>query len=117
LTIIRQRDGMRLFGAFDAGGPAPPPLPPAAFAEQSKKGVLLKWATPDNGGSPLTAYRIYRGGASGAEQMIGEVKPNMHSFSDRAKTRGKANHYYLVTAVNALGESPRTVKTFVQRGE
>ena len=117
LTIIRQRDGMRLFGAFDAGGPAPPPLPPAAFAEQSKKGVLLKWATPDNGGSPLTAYRIYRGGASGAEQMIGEVKPSVYSFSDRVKTGGKANHYYRVTAVNALGESPRTVKTFVQKGE
>jgi len=117
LTIIRQRGGMRLFGAFDAGGPAPPPLPPAAFAEQSKKGVLLKWATPDDGGSPLTAYRIYRGTASGAEQMIGEVKPNVYSFSDRAKKRGKANHYYRVTAVNALGESPRTVKTFVQKGE
>ena len=40
LTIIRQRDGMRLFGAFDPGGPAPPPLPMAVtFAAQTKKGV------------------------------------------------------------------------------
>jgi hypothetical protein len=117
LTIIRQRDGMRLFSAFDAGGPAAPALSPAAFAAQTKKGVQVNWATPADGGSPLTAYRIYRGVSGGAEQMIGEVQPNVYAFSDRMKSRGNTNYYYRVTAVNAYGESPRNVKTFVTANE
>ncbi|MEJ7862791.1 MAG: hypothetical protein WKF90_14265 [Pyrinomonadaceae bacterium] len=114
LTIIRQRGGTRLFAAFDRGGPAAPQLSPAAFATQSKKDVNLKWATPDDSGSPITAYRIYRGVSDGTEQMIGEVKPDVHAFSDRIKTRGGSNEYYRVTAVNAYGESPRNVKTVPQ---
>lgn len=112
LTILRQRDGLRLFAAFDAGGPLPPPLPPAAFATQLEKGIRLNWTIPDNGGSPLTAYRIYRGGA-GIEQMIGEVQPNVYTFNDRLDKHGNADYYYRVTAVNAYGESPRNVKIFV----
>ncbi|HLM59220.1 MAG TPA: hypothetical protein VK308_00310 [Pyrinomonadaceae bacterium] len=118
LTIIRQRGGMRLFSAFDAGGPAAPSLSPPAFAEQTLNGeVSLKWATPDDGGSPLTAYRIYRGVSGGIEQMVREVQPDVHTFRDRLKKRGNANYYYRVTAVNAYGESPRNIKTFVQNGE
>lgn len=112
LTILRQRDGLRLFAAFDAGGPLPPPLPPAAFARQHEKGIRLNWATPDNGGSPLTSYRIYRGGA-GIEHLIGEVHANVYDFNDRLNNRGKTDNYYRVTAVNAYGESPRNVKIFV----
>ncbi len=117
LTIIRQRGGPRLFAAFDVGGPTPPPLPPLAFANQSRNGIQLKWATPDDGGSPLTSYRIYRGTAGSREQMIGEVAPNAYIFGDYLKKRGNANYYYYVTAVNAYGESPRNVKTFVSKGE
>lgn len=113
LTIIRQRGGMRLFSEFDPGGPAAPPLPPMASAAQNKKGVELKWATPDDGGSPLTAYRIYRGGAGSAEQMVGEVQSEVYTFSDNMRNRGKSDFYYRVTAVNAYGESPRNVKIFV----
>lgn len=117
LTIIRQRGGFRLFGAFDPGGPAVPSLSPPADAVQSQRGVFLKWVTPDDGGSPLTAYRIYRGAAGGFEQLVGEVRPDVYTFRDRARNRGGANNYYYVTAVNAYGESPRNVKTFVQKGE
>ena len=111
LTILRQRDGLRLFGAFDAAGPLPPPLPPAAYAARNEKGVRLSWATPDNGGSPLTGYRIYRGG-EGKEQLIGEVHSNVFAFNDRLNKNGKWDNYYRVTAVNAYGESPRNVKIF-----
>jgi len=108
---------MRLFAAFDAGGPAAPALSPPVIAAQSKKAVDLRWTTPDDGGSPLLKYRIYRGASDGSEQMIGEVKSNIYAFSDRLKNRGGANFYYRVTAVNAYGESPRSVKAFVQTGE
>ena len=111
LTLIRQRSGMRLFGAFDPAGPAPPPLPPPLFIEEGKQGNLLKWSIPDDGGSPLTGYRIYRGLAGLGETLVAEVKPNVLFYTDRLKLRN-ANFYYRVAAVNAYGESPSTMKFF-----
>jgi hypothetical protein len=61
LTIIRQRGGMRLFSAFDPGGPAPPPLSPPVYVASTQRGNKLKWPTPDDGGAPIISYRIYRG--------------------------------------------------------
>lgn len=114
LTIIRQRSGMRLFGAFDPSGPAPPPLPPPVSVEETKTGNKIKWTTPDDGGSPLTAYRIYRGRTgSSSETMIAEVKPGVLSYLDR-KTRRAKNVTYRVRAVNKYGETPRPARTFTE---
>lgn len=120
LTILRQRSGMRLFGAFDPNGPTPPPLPPAAWVESNQQfGNQIKWATPDDGGSPLKSYRIYRGfrGQPG-ETLIAEVGAKLNAFYDR-KIKGRtASVYYRVTAVNALGESPRAAMLFADsKGE
>jgi len=106
MTVIRQRGGMRLFAAFDTGGPAAPPLSPPVNVEQEKDANNVKWAEPDDGGSPLTAYRIYRGAPGGRESLIGEVKPGRYSYIDRNRKKGGAVRYK-VTAVNAYGESPR----------
>ena len=111
LTIIRQRDGRRLFGAFDTGGPAPP-LSPPVFIGESRRGYNLRWATPGNGGSPLTVYRIYRGTGGGKEQLIAEVNANEHRYFDRRMFKSDDAMYYKVTAVNIHGESPRNVKFF-----
>lgn len=107
LTLIRQRGGMRLFAAFDPGGPVPPPLPPPVSVEETGMGNKIKWATPDEGGSPLTAYRIYRARAgSKGEAMIAEVKPDVLSYVDR-KTRRIKGVSYRVAAVNKYGETRR----------
>jgi len=113
LTIIRQRGGMRLFSAFDPGGPAAPELSPPMFVEQQKDGYQVKWATPDDGGSPLLRYRIYRGKPGRDAKLIAEVKPDKNSYRDRRR-RFEKNVYYSVTAVNRYGESPRNVKNFPQ---
>ncbi len=115
-TIIRQRGGMRLFSAFDAGGPAAPPLsPPSAVSFEGQIGKL-QWATPDDSGAPLKAYRIYRGvEGQSVEKLVAEVKADVHSFNDRG-AKGKANYYYRVTAVNAYGESPRNAKAVAPKG-
>lgn len=113
LTIIRQRGGMRLFSAFDPGGPIPPPLPPPVWVEETKGGYGLKWATPDDGGSPLTAYRIYRARPVGGMRLIAEVKASQHTYQDNLRGFDR-NVYYYVAAVNAYGESPRNVKFFPQ---
>ncbi len=110
-TVIRQRGGPRLFAAFDPGGPAAPSLSPPVDVVTEKYSKTVKWAEPDDGGSPLTSYRIYRGIAGGMEQMIAEVKPGSYVYRDRLRKRGFANYYYRVTAVNAYGESPPTVSS------
>ena len=35
--------------------------------------MTLTWTAPGNGGSPITGYRIYRGGSSGAETLLTPV--------------------------------------------
>jgi hypothetical protein len=114
LTLIRQRDGRRLFGAFDPGGPSAPPLSPPVFIEENSRGFSLRWATPANGNSPLTAYRVYRGTGGGREQLVAVVsaKQNNRYFDLRTLINGGGSMYYKVTAVNAYGESPRNVKFF-----
>ncbi|MGI8788880.1 MAG: hypothetical protein ACR2HG_14150 [Pyrinomonadaceae bacterium] len=113
LTIIRQRGGVRLFQEFDAASAAQPAAP-FVNIEQSKKGTMLLWGTPDDNDSAILSYRIYRGAAGEGEKLLAEVKANVNTFVDRKAKRGR-NYYYHVTAVNALGESPKAVKTFVSK--
>jgi len=69
------------------------------------KGVQLNWSPPaSNGGSPITAYNIYRGTASGGETLLTSVG-NVTSFKDTTTSRGQL-YYYVVKAVNAVGEGP-----------
>ena len=71
-----------MFSDFDPSGPAAPMLSPPVNIEQNKAGYSLKWATPDDNGSPLTGYRIYRGQVGNGETMIAEVEPEIHNFND-----------------------------------
>lgn len=109
-TILRQLGGSRLFADFDSGGPVAPALPPPVEVKANARGDMeLSWKTPDNGGSPLTSYRIYRGIGENEASFVGEVKAGTQSFRDR-KSKLRENVYYQVTALNAFGESPRTIK-------
>jgi len=97
--------------------PTPPPTPvptpvvtapgaPSALTASpgSPEGVQLSWAAPTtDGGSPITGFRIYRGDASGAEVFVTEVSPSV-GYLDLATTP-QGTYWYLVTAVNATGES------------
>ncbi len=112
LTIIRQRGGSRLFSAFDPGGPAAPNLSPPVEVEDGKKGYGLTWATPDNGGSKLLSYRIYRGEEGKKEKKIAEISAYINRFTDKKISKNKDRVYYRVTAVNKFGESPKDVKFF-----
>lgn len=122
LTVLRQRGGMRLFGAFDTNGPAAPTLSPPVEIETGARSNRLQWATPDDNGSTLTAYRIYRGAPGKSESLIAEVAANVNSFRDRMpeksrRNKGETAYFYHVTAVNAYGESPRNFKAVQSKGE
>lgn len=114
-TILRQTGGSRLFGDFDAGGPAAPTLPPPVTVQASVIGNRLTWQVPDDNGSPLTAYRVYRGVGENSPVLIGEVKDNVNSFRDQTFRAKRGSVYYQVTAVNTYGESPRTLKFYTEQ--
>lgn len=111
--IARQSGGPRLFSAFDPVEPAAPAAPQVLSATIQDDGVLISWIEPDNGGSPITAYRIYRGASSGAEgttpiATVTNDPLNTHTkFLDTTATNpaSGSGYFYHVTAVNAIGES------------
>jgi hypothetical protein len=101
-TIARETAGKGLFASFDTqvGIPAAP----AVEATQTGGTVHLTWSTPDDHGTPILGYHIYRGIAGGAFEQIQGVDANVHSYDDTPPA-GTA-WSYRVTAVNAMGESP-----------
>lgn len=84
--------------------PSVPSPPLALVAQPGGANVSLSWAPPEcDGGSIITAIRVYRGPSSGAERLLVTV-PDRFSFIDE-NVVGGATYYYYVTAVNAAGES------------
>ncbi len=70
-------------------------------------GVRLSWSAPaSDGGSAISGYRIYRSTTSGAESFLVAVG-NLTTYDDTSATRGVL-YYYQVTAVNSVGEGPRS---------
>jgi hypothetical protein len=113
-TIIRQTGGKRLFAAFD-----PPvvarPEPPLLLATKDGDAVNLAWSIPDDGGSPITGYRLYRGVEGGAEALLASFGPDVNSHTDN--DAGGANYYYRVTASNANGEGASSTRAFPTSSE
>ena len=112
--IARQSGGPRLFAFFDPppqAAPAAPHVLSAVAQSAPGSGVLVSWLEPDNGGSPITAYKIYRGTTSGGEDLNNPIavvtNDPLHKqtkYLDTTAT-GANNYFYHVTAVNAVGES------------
>ncbi len=86
------------------GAPSPPQNLQAAAGDRQ---VRLSWSPPaSDGGSPVTAYRIYRGTAPGGEVWLVEVG-NVTAYDDAGLPNG-VPEYYQVAALNAVGEGPRS---------
>ena len=49
---------------------AAPAAPALTARTASGKGIQLNWTVPDDGGSPITAYRIYRSTTSAGETLL-----------------------------------------------
>ncbi|MGQ0535182.1 MAG: fibronectin type III domain-containing protein [Methanobacteriota archaeon] len=96
--------------------PPPPPTPPSApqalAVRHTHKGgghhLILDWSAPaSDGGSPVTAYRVYRGTVSGGEVFLAQVSGSTFTYDD-ASVAGKVAYFYQVAAVNSAGEGPRS---------
>jgi len=65
----------------------------------------VTWEAPNtDGGSPVTAYRVYRGGKPADAEELTSVGPGMYHYLDTDVVNGN-KYYYLVTAENLAGSS------------
>jgi PKD repeat protein len=102
-SIARQSGGKGLLSQFD---PTEPIVPQAACLSGRRDDLAsyLKWITPDNGGSDITAYRIYRGTNANNLVFIGQQVGDKNTYNDRDADPGVPNYTYKIKAVNASGE-------------
>jgi PKD repeat protein len=93
---------------------APPGAPTGLKATASSGQVALSWTAPaSNGGVNVTSYRVYRGTASGAETLLTtggcSGLGNVLSCTDAGLTNGQS-YFYMVSAVNAIGEGSKSTE-------
>src|SRR5205085_1970182 len=88
---------------------APPGVPALVSATGGDSRVALTWTPPaSDGGTPIAAYKVYRGFSPGAETLLASVG-NVTAFTDAAALNG-TTYFYEVAAVNARGEGPRSTE-------
>jgi PKD repeat protein len=118
-SILRQSGGPRLFSAFDSqanctGSPpicvATAPRPPRVDSVTGSAGgtVHLDWSEPDNGGAPLTGYRVYRKDTvNNTYAILATITlgcPACKTDYDDTTTVAGTTYFYKVTALNTVGE-------------
>jgi PKD repeat protein len=104
-AIARQSGGRRLFASFDPVEPGAPAAPLVNSVDRSGSGVVhLDWSAPDNGGSPITGYRIYRRTQNGTYGAPLATVTDKLTYDDETATDAAATYFYKVTAVNLIGE-------------
>jgi hypothetical protein len=85
-----------------------PGAPRSPVASSGPKGITLTWTAPaSNGGSTVTAYKIYRGTASGTESFLVSVGGSTFTYLDKAVAK-KTKYFYWIGAENVLGEGPHS---------
>src|SRR5712692_7935063 len=103
-TIARQVNGRRLFAASDVLDVPAAPLVQASIDCTTPTTVHISWTTPDDNGSPITGYKIYRSTNGGPFMLIATPGAGVNEYNDTI-TAGQ-NVAYKVTALNAHGEGP-----------
>ena len=97
---------LRNIAAKSSPGATVPQAPVLQPPSASGGGVSLAWDAPADGGAALLGYRIYRGQAGGAKTLLTAVG-TATSFTDSSALLG-TTYSYEVSAVNRVGESPRS---------
>ncbi len=106
-TIARQSGGKGLLAAFDSpeAEPNPPAAPRVTGATRDADDIVrVRWLAPDNGGSPITGYKVFRkAGAGGATTLLASVPANQFVVED-SSAAGGVEYFYSVIATNAEGD-------------
>jgi fibronectin type 3 domain-containing protein len=84
--------------------PTVPLAPQNLLAIGGNNRIDLTWDAPANdGGHPITNYKIYRGASQGGETLLIELG-DVQSYTNAGLTNGQ-KFFYKVSAVNSVGES------------
>ncbi|MBI0583560.1 MAG: fibronectin type III domain-containing protein [Methanomassiliicoccus sp.] len=88
---------------------AAPGAPTGLQAAPGNGQITLTWSAPsNNGGSAITAYKVYRGTTAGGETLLATIG-NVLTYTDSSVTNG-VTYYYNVSAVNSVGEGSRSTE-------
>ena len=102
MRVARQSGGRGLFASKDTVEPVAP-KPPCLSGTRDSSGSHLTWKAPDNGGSDIVNYQIFRGTASGNETFLGQTGDAKTTFSDATADPSVTHYFYVVKAINAIG--------------
>lgn len=106
-SVGYQTAGQGLFSAYDVQQYTTASAPTLTAATGKDPGtVQLSWTTPYDGGTPITAYDVYRGTSSGAEVLVQTISQGT-SYVDSGLT-ARTTYWYRVAAVTAAGEGARS---------
>ncbi|MGH7858137.1 MAG: hypothetical protein ACREQY_12500, partial [Candidatus Binatia bacterium] len=108
-TIARQSGGRRLVPEFDPPATTVPGAPRLTVTRNDPH-AHLSWSQSEDGGSPITGYRLFRRAGTGDEELLATLDGEARSFVD-ATVEADATYAYRVSAANALGESCGTNET------
>jgi hypothetical protein len=108
MRVARQTGGKSLFAKNDANTDTTAPIAAKAPCLSGTRDVTashLTWKAPDNGGSAIVDYYIYRGTKSGAELLspLGHTGGPRTSFQDTTADPKVKDYFYIVKAVTSLG--------------
>ncbi len=85
-----------------------PGVPEGFEISEEDSGVELIWEPPrSNGGYDIDQYLVYRGWSKDDMLFLGQVDPVTMSLTDPDLVRGET-YLYSISAINKLGEGPRT---------
>jgi hypothetical protein len=100
--IARQIAGKSLYAEFDQPEPRAP-APACLSGQRTPERTQLSWRVPEHGGAAISGYKIFRGLAPGAEELVGTTD-GQPGYIDLTADPAVPNYYYKVTALNAAGE-------------
>ena len=101
MRVARQSGGKSLFASLDTAEPAAP-KPPCLSGTRDAAASHLTWKAPDNGGSDIINYQIFRGTSSGSEVLLGQTGNAKTTFDDTTADPSVKHYYYTVKAINAI---------------
>jgi len=107
MRVARQSGGKSLFASFDTAEPVAP-KPPCLSGTRDPAASHLTWKAPDNGGSDIINYQIFRGTSPGGEVLLGQTGNAKTTFDDTTADPSVAHYYYVVKAINAIGTGPQS---------
>ncbi len=111
MRVARQSGGKSIFASNDsATDTTAATIPKAACLSGTRDATAshLTWKAPDNGGSDITTYQIFRGTGSGNEVLLGESVGTKTTYDDTTADPSVSHYYYVVKAVNTVGTGPQS---------